>query len=194
MEEYFDIVNEDGQVVGQSTRRTCHNDPNLIHRAVHILVVDSRDRIFLQKRSPDKDIQPGKWDTSVGGHLNAGENYDQAARRELREELGISGVTPQYLYSYRWRTTVETEDVQTYLLVWQASDESIKDTSGRGSGGRPSPAHQTPFTLQQEEITEGRFWSFGEIREHIGKGILTPNFEQEFDRYIQWREQQRRIG
>ena len=174
MEEYFDIINEEGQVIGQATRCACHNDPNLIHRAVHILVVDNQDRIFLQKRSPKKDIQPGKWDTSVGGHLNAGETYDQAARRELEEEIGVSGVTPRYLYSYRWRTSVESEDVRTYLLVWKR------------------PVLATPFSLQPEEITDGRFWSFEEIQEHIGEGILTPSFEQEFERYLQWRAQQRR--
>lgn len=186
MEEYFDIVDEGGQVIGQSTRAECHTDPNLIHRAVHILVVDSQDRIFLQKRSPEKDIQPGKWDTSVGGHLIAGESYDQAALRELEEEIGVSGVKPRYLYSYPWRTSLESEDVRTYIVVWKGSglEGPVEDTPGLDG----------PFTLQPEEITEGRFWSFREIQEHIGKGILTPNFEQEFDRYLQWRAQQRRTG
>lgn len=184
MEEYFDIIDEQGRVIRQATRAECHTDPKLIHRTVHVLVIDARERIFLQKRSPDKDIQPGKWDTSVGGHLNAGETSDQAARRELEEELGVCGVTPRYLYSYRWRTSVESEDVRTYIVVW--------DESGRDESGVHGPGQDMPFTLQPEEITEGRFWSFQEIREHIGKGILTPNFEQEFDRYIQWRAQQRR--
>ncbi len=209
MEEYFDIVDEGGQVIGQSTRAECHTDPNLIHRAVHILVVDSQDRIFLQKRSPEKDIQPGKWDTSVGGHLIAGESYEQAALRELEEELGVTGVTTLFiLYSYPWRTSLESEDVRTYIVVWKGPglDGPGLDGRGRGSGvpgedtsGRQSPVEDTPgldgpFTLQPEEITEGRFWSFREIQEHIGKDILTPNFEQEFDRYLQWRAQQRRTG
>jgi len=189
MEEYFDTVDEEGQIIGQASRAACHNDPSLIHRAVHVLVVDSQDRIFLQKRSPQKDIQPGKWDTSVGGHLNAGETYDQAARRELEEELGVSGVIPRYLYSYRWRTSVESEYVCTYIVVWKEPDRGRPGEDTRGLDG---PGLDSPFTLQQEEITEGRFWSFREIREHIGTDILTPNFEQEFDRYLQWRDQQRR--
>ena len=166
MDEYFDIVDEHGQVIGQASRAACHGDPDLIHRTVHVLVVDRNDRIFLQKRSPQKDIQPCKWDTSVGGHLDLGETYDQAALRELEAELGVTGLTPQYLYSYRWHSAIETEEVRTYLIAWN---------------------HESAFTLQSEEITEGRFWTFEEIREHMGQGILTPSFEEEFVRYLRWR-------
>ncbi len=172
MEEYFDIIDELGAVIGQASRASCHGNPNLVHRVSHVLVVDRNDRIFLQKRSLRKDIEPGKWDTSVGGHLKVGESYDQAAVRELEEELGITEVTPQCLYTYRWSTPIESEDIRTYLVVW--------------SDGRDSP-----FELQSEEITEGRFWTHREIQNSIGTGILTPNFEQEFERYLRWRARER---
>ena len=70
--EYFDVVTEEGQVVGKASREECHGDPSLIHRAVHVIICNSRGDILLQKRSPAKKIQPGKWDTSVGGHVISG--------------------------------------------------------------------------------------------------------------------------
>ena len=63
-------------------------------RAVHILVFNSAGQLFLQKRSMSKDEQPGKWDTSAAGHVDSGEHYDDCARREIAEELGIETGEP----------------------------------------------------------------------------------------------------
>ena len=95
-EEWFDVVNERDEVVRQATRREVHAT-GLWHRAVHILVFDATGRVFLQKRSMLKDLSPGLWDSSCSGHLDAGEDYDAAAIRELGEEIGIKlapGVVP----------------------------------------------------------------------------------------------------
>jgi isopentenyldiphosphate isomerase len=158
-EEVFEIVDEAGRVIGTAPRSRCHGDPSLAHRSVHVFVFNGRGDLYLQKRSTRKDIQPGKWDTSVGGHLRPGESYLEAARRELEEELGVSGVAAAglgWLHGYIWRTSVETEHVQTYRLVF---------------GG--------PFSLHIEEIEEGRFWTREEIRHAIGTGVFTPNLEHE---------------
>ncbi len=88
--EWFDIVDENDRVICQAPRSVCHGDPSLIHRVAHVLVFNRRGQLLLQKRSRSKDIQPGRWDTSVGGHLDPGEDYLEAAYREMREELGIS--------------------------------------------------------------------------------------------------------
>ena len=88
-EEWFDVVNERDEVIRRATRREVHAT-GLWHRAVHVLVFDARGRVFLQKRSMSKDLSPGLWDSSCSGHLDAGENYDAAAIRELSEEIGIS--------------------------------------------------------------------------------------------------------
>lgn len=87
-EEWFDVVNEADEVVRQATRRDVHAN-GWWHRAVHVLVFDRSGCVFLQKRSHLKDLCPGKWDSSCSGHLDAGEDYDAAAVRELREEIGI---------------------------------------------------------------------------------------------------------
>jgi 16S rRNA (adenine1518-N6/adenine1519-N6)-dimethyltransferase len=86
--EMFDVVDEADEVIGRESRGTVHAR-NLRHRAIHIFVCNGRGELFLQKRSPWKDKHPGKWDSSAAGHLDAGETYAEAARRELTEELGL---------------------------------------------------------------------------------------------------------
>src|SRR6187401_1192215 len=86
--EYFDVVNERDEPVSRALRQEVHAR-GLLHRAVHVLVFDQHGRVFLQKRSMLKDTSPGLWDSSCSGHLDAGEDYDAAAIRELGEEIGV---------------------------------------------------------------------------------------------------------
>jgi isopentenyldiphosphate isomerase len=160
MTEYFEIVDEKDRVIGKAPRSRCHGDPSLVHRVADVLVVNSKGEILLQKRSPNKDIQPGKWDTSVGGHLNIGEDYDSAAYREMAEELGIEGVNIEFLYAYPLRNAIESENVKTYLCSYDGE-----------------------ILFDSVEITETRFWNIKEIEENLGNGIFTPNFEEEFAYY-----------
>ena len=89
MTEYFDVVDEKNNVVGKASREECHKK-GLWHRGVHILIINSKSEILLQKRSISKDLYKGYWSDSVGGHVNSGESYEETAQRELKEELGIS--------------------------------------------------------------------------------------------------------
>jgi isopentenyl-diphosphate delta-isomerase len=89
MDEYFIVVDKDDKVIGKATRKECHSNPRLIHRSVYIFVINDRNEVFLQKRSMSKDLYPGYFTGSATGHVDYGEDYDQAAKRELREELGI---------------------------------------------------------------------------------------------------------
>jgi 16S rRNA (adenine1518-N6/adenine1519-N6)-dimethyltransferase len=86
--EIFDVVDEHDQVTGQRTRGEVHAE-KLLHRAVHVFVFNKRGDLLLQQRSMFKDAHPGVWDSSVSGHLDAGEDYAAAAVRELEEEMGI---------------------------------------------------------------------------------------------------------
>ncbi len=165
-DEVFDIVDEQGRPVGKALRSQVHGNPELIHQAAHVIVEDSRGRIYLQKRSPDKDIQPGKWDTSVGGHAAPGEAPEATARREMAEELGHAPENLKFLYRYLWRSPVETELVSTFLC--------------RDNG---------PFRPDPVEISEGRFWGREEIESALGSGMFTPNFEVEFRRFNSWQDE-----
>ncbi len=87
--EYFYVVDEDDNVIGAASREECHSNAKLIHRSVYVFLVNSRGEILIQKRSVNKDLYPGFYTASATGHVNYGEDYDAAAKRELKEELGV---------------------------------------------------------------------------------------------------------
>ena len=98
-QEIFPIVDENGEVIGSATRGECHSGSKLLHPVVHLHVFNTKGEIYLQRRPDWKDIQPGKWDTAVGGHIDYGETPDEALNREVREELGINDLTPVFVGS-----------------------------------------------------------------------------------------------
>jgi len=159
--ERFPIVDEEGCVVGAATRGECHNGSKLLHPVVHLHVFNSRGEVYLQKRPEWKDIQPGKWDTSVGGHIDYGETPEQALVREVGEELGITDFVPERVGKYVFESRRERELVYVHRTIYDG------------------PVHPSA-----EELDGGRFWSMDEIRNAIGQGILTPNFESEFQRFF----------
>src|SRR5215469_16422568 len=113
-EEIFDVVNERDQVIDRKPRNEVHR-LGLMHRAVHVLVFNPRGEIFLQKRSMKKDRQPGVWDSSASGHVDAGEDYDACALRELSEELGLKlSVLPQRLFKLPASAETDQEHVWVY--------------------------------------------------------------------------------
>jgi len=87
--ELFQVVDENDQATGAAPRGEVHGN-NLRHRAVHVFIFNRRGELFLQKRSRWKDRHPLLWDSSAAGHVDAGENYDETAVRELQEELGVA--------------------------------------------------------------------------------------------------------
>ena len=155
--EWFPIVLPSGMVVGRSTREYCHGGSKPLHPVIHIHIIDRFSRIYLQKRSMRKDIQPGKWDTAVGGHVSYGESLIEAVYREASEELGFTEFNPIYLETYEFESSVEREMVNVFAAV--GSYELHPDL---------------------DEVDEGRWWELADIDASIGKGIFTPNFESEF--------------
>lgn len=161
-DEKFPLVDETGAVVGSAMRSEVHGNPALLHPVVHCLVTDRHGRLLLQLRSADKDIQPGKWDTSVGGHVAFGESVEEALRRELLEEIGVDSHRHPlaFLYRYVMRNEIESELVHTYRCTCDG-----------------------PFVRQPSEIDELRFWTADEIEASLGSGVFTPNFEDEYRRF-----------
>ena len=97
-EEIFDIVDDSDTVVGSASRGEVHGS-GYLHRSTHLLVFDSDGRVLLQKRSSAKDTFPGRWDSSVSGHVDSGEWYDECVVREASEEIGIGlSETPEKLF------------------------------------------------------------------------------------------------
>lgn len=161
MEEYFPILNTEGDVIGKATRKECHSGSMLLHPVVHLHIFREGGYIYLQKRSLTKDIQPGKWDTAVGGHVDYGESIEDALLREVREELGITDILPHKLISYIFQSEIERELINVYYI------DVNEDFAAK---------------FDSAEIDDTRFWHVDEIESTIGKGILTPNFEKEFNR------------
>lgn len=158
MDEFFDVYNPDGSWRGLFLRSECHGNPELLHKSVHVVVFDSSGKkILLQKRSYNKDIQPGKWDTAVGGHVAAGESVEAAARRELAEELGITGA-PEFFFTSEIRNSIESENVTVFKLVCDG-----------------------PFVFAQDEIDEVQFFElakFNDPSERL-RNDFTPNLQRE---------------
>ncbi len=154
--EIFPIVDETGEVVGSATRGECHNGSKLLHPVVHLHLFNERGELYLQQRPLWKDIQPGKWDTAVGGHIDYGEEVSAALCREAREELGIVGFEPRFLLKYVFESEREKELVYVFSTVYDGA------------------------VCPSDELESGRFWSLSEIEAAVGQGVLTPNFEQEY--------------
>ncbi|MFO8057635.1 MAG: NUDIX domain-containing protein [bacterium] len=165
-DELYDVYDEEGRWRGRASRKEVHSDPSLVHRAVHVLVFRPDGRLLLQKRVAGKDIGAGKWDTSVGGHVDAGEDYLSAARREMKEELGLEGVPLRHIYDLKYRTDKESEDIRTYLTTY---------------GGEVFP--------HWFEIEAVREWTCREIEDSLGKDVFTENFEHEWRAYQRWLEE-----
>lgn len=155
--ELFPVVDADGNTIGCATRGECHDGSKLLHPVVHLHLFNSAGEIYLQQRPLWKEIQPGKWDTAVGGHVDYGENVADALLREVREEIGITDFVPVPLVRYQFESERERELVYVYKTVYD---------------GELAPS---------DELDGGRFWSIAEVDAAIGKGILTPNFEKEFN-------------
>ncbi len=160
-EEWLPLVDETGKVIGKAPRSACHSDKSLLHPVVHVHFFDENGRIFLQKRPENKETQPGKWDTAVGGHISAGESLEEGLEKEVREEIGITNADYQFIKNYVWESDIERELV---YLFFAKTNQKIK--------------------INKDELADGKFWTFKEIKKNLRKGIFTPNFENEFENEI----------
>lgn len=161
-EELIDVVDEQGVTLLTVKRAEVHGNPSLLHKVVHVLVFNSSGELLLQKRALSKDVAPGLWDTSVGGHISPGEDTMTAAFREMEEELGVFPLAPpEYLYSYIHSNQYESELVYTFKTV-----------------------HNGPFRYNQEEIDEVRFWKFADIETSLDDTFMSHNFIHEFRLYL----------
>jgi isopentenyl-diphosphate delta-isomerase len=154
--EILDVVNADDLVVGVMERGEIHRK-RLFHRSVHVFLLDEAGGIYLQKRSFEKLEYPGKWDSSASGHVESGESYQEAARRELEEEIGVKAF-PERVLSVRASEQTGMEHSVLFQVRRSATDPD------------PNP--------NPREILEGRFFGTREIEAGIATEpeTFSPSF------------------
>lgn len=174
-QELFPVTDADGRILGKISRGEAHSGSRILHPVVHLHVFNSNGELYLQHRPAWKDIQPDKWDTAVGGHIDYSECLDNegkekpelgdsvltALRREVREELGITNFEPIAMGHYVFEGPRERELVYVHRTVYDG-----------------------PIAPSADELAGGRFWSKEEILSNIGKGVFTPNFEDEYQEFF----------
>jgi isopentenyldiphosphate isomerase len=148
--ELVDVVDDQGRTVATVTRREMRQR-RLPHRCVYVLVFSSRDELFLHLRTATKDVYPGRWDVAVGGVLAAGESFDEAARREAAEELGVE-VWPRPLFPCRFEDAVNV----IHGMVYRVS-------------------HDGPFRLQPEEVVRGEFLPLDQLPGRTAREPFCPD-------------------
>ena len=157
-------VDEQDRLIGPCKRGDAHRF-GLRHRAVHILVFNEEGELFLQKRAATKDVNPGLWDTSAAGHVDFGESYDECAKRELEEELGIAD-TRRLVPLFKLDASAETgwEFVQVYRLI-----------------------HPGDIAINTEEISEGQWVSQQTVKEWLlqGNKDLTSSFQVIWRKFVE---------
>jgi isopentenyl-diphosphate delta-isomerase type 1 len=143
--EIFDVVDESDRVIGQAPRSEVHAR-KLRHRAVHVLLFNTRGELFVQRRAATKDTFPRCYDSSASGHLNSGESYDHCTRREIQEELGLDVPTEQLRRCFKIDACEDTawEFVWVYSVV---TDE--------------------PPAINLDELESGEFWTRDCVKSEI---------------------------
>ncbi len=160
MIEYLDIVDEQDNVIGKDTRENVHKNYQ-IHRGLHVLIVNSKGEILIQKRSLKKDDRPGYYDASVGGQVRSGETYEQAALRETQEELGFTPEHLKKICDYKSYNSKQRENRQLFIYRYEG-----------------------PFILDPDEVDSVAFRSLTDIQTMINNGEkFTRGFFISLDQY-----------
>ncbi|MGE9290616.1 MAG: NUDIX hydrolase [Puniceicoccales bacterium] len=146
--EWFDVVDRNDCVIGRETRREVHRR-KLLHRAIHVFVFRPDGCLYLQKRSATKDTAPNRWVSSCSGHVDSGEDYETAARRELGEELGIDG------------SSAELEEIRAIPAVRETGHEFVRLYQILNYDG--------PIVPDPEEVSGGAWKQPEEIDEWIAR-------------------------
>ncbi len=156
--EWIPLVDDEGKIIGKALREMVHKGEKLLHPVVHLHVINRNKTLLLQKRPQNKLIEPGKWDSAVGGHICLNETLETALKREAFEEIGLKDFAAKLVKVFKWETELEAELV--YLFITSDSKNIKANTT---------------------EVDEIKFWTKNQLQKAVGKNILTPNLEYELE-------------
>lgn len=159
LSEMLPVVDNCGVVTGRCSRATAH-EKCLLHPVVRLNIINRKGNIYLQKRSQNKDLYPGLWDSAAAGHVGYGEHLCEAIMRESAEELGLTDFNPLLMDTYLYDNQKEKELVAEYAAV----------------GNFKLDPHNA-------EVECGAWWTPKDIDESIGKGVFTATFEYDWKQY-----------
>ncbi len=170
MDEMVDVVDENDNVIGQEMKSECHKE-GILHRNAAIFVINEQGKCLLQKRSPDKDLGPNLFCTSACGHLGAGETYEEAAKKEMKEEIGIE---------------CELKPIGKFRGTEHLPDGRVNDELYK----LYYCTYDGEFKLQEEEVSYVKFFSIEDIKKMIEEDPeqFTPNTILQFQNYVEWLE------
>jgi len=149
-DEQFIVVNENDEIVGYKTRFECHHNRTYIHRAVDVALFNQEGKLIFQKRSTQKDLYPGYFTLSSTGHVSKGEMYEQAAARELKEEMGVEHIL--------------LKRISTFLVPAKSEIEMITLFTG---------SHNGPYIFPKDEVESIHYFSPKEI--NSVRDTITPS-------------------
>jgi isopentenyl-diphosphate delta-isomerase type 1 len=166
MQEYFDVVNEDDVVVGRCPGIECVNR-GLLHRAVVVFLTNSQGEVYIQKRASNLIFFPGYWSASCTGHVSSGETYLEAAKREVKEELGVSCRLKEKgkFMSPKWKvgSRTEWEFITAYEGTSASSEITLSDETEEGKFVTESEFRQLvssrPGTFTPDTLLALRYWT-----------------------------------
>jgi isopentenyldiphosphate isomerase len=162
-EEVGILVDEGDDVVGTAPRSDIRAG-NLLHRGVAIIVRNPAGEIYVHRRTPTKDVFPGMYDMVVGGMVAASESYEEAARRELAEELGVDEIELTLVLKHRYQGDRNNAWISLYEVVWDG-----------------------PIRHQEAEISWGAYMAEEEVAARLAEWPFAPDHVESFERYRSWR-------
>jgi len=154
--EYLPLLDKAGNIIGKASRAQCHKDPKLIYPVARLYVYNLQGKILLQRRSLKSDIEPGKWDSSVAGHVRYGEEIEVAIRRESIEEINLQVQEMQFLEKRLFRAKTSTALMYVFATITDDVPRANKN-----------------------EVEEIGFFSIAEIKPLIANGKASIGLEQE---------------
>lgn len=161
--EYLDLVDEENRVIGRAPRAEVRAR-NLLHRGVGIMCWNSQGQLYVHQRTDSKDLFPSMYDMMVGGAVEAGEDYEPAALREIQEEYGVGEVEPKYLLDHLYQGPRNYSWIRLFEVTWDG-----------------------PISWQTEEICWGQWMDFSEVLQWIKQVPIVPDGLAVFREYLKIR-------